>query len=93
MAAALFSVVDVALQLLFEDVEEHDKGEEYEWILLWVRDSETRIRGYVEDIVPFYPNHDFRNHFRLCRSTFEMVQKMEINTHSSKQRRKASNFS
>ena len=35
-----------------------------------------RITGYVDDSVPAYPLHVFKESFRLSRSTFETLTEM-----------------
>lgn len=37
------------------------------------RDSVPRIRRYAESVVPRYSLSDFKSHFRLERSSFELV--------------------
>ena len=32
----------------------------------------TRIKGYVEQVVPFYSNQEFKAHFRVEKITYEV---------------------
>ncbi|XP_062502490.1 uncharacterized protein LOC134179569 [Corticium candelabrum] len=64
----------------FADIEEFDDEEDFLddlmelGSLLWTReDSKPRILGYVEKVVPLYYDQDFRRHFRLSRSTFDVL--------------------
>ena len=36
------------------------------------RDSAAHIYGYVDEVVPRYTDRQFRDHFRMCRGTFEV---------------------
>ena len=42
--------------------------------ILWARDEpKARIRGYVEEVVPMYLDNDFRKHFRITQSVFDVL--------------------
>ena len=80
MAALYTSVVISVLEWIFADTEEFDDEEDFLddlmelGSLLWTReDSKPRILGYVEKVVPLYYDQDFRRHFRLSRSTFDVL--------------------
>ena len=71
----VLSAAALAIELLFDDSEEQDSDSDdmvSEMMelgaILWARDEhKTRIRGYVEEVVPMYLDDDFRKHFRLTR--------------------------
>ena len=80
MAALYTSVVISVLEWIFADIKEFDDEEDFLddlmelGSLLWTReDSKPRILGYVEKVVPLYYDQDFRRHFRLSRSTFDVL--------------------
>ena len=37
------------------------------------RESVPRILGFAEETVENFSEWDFKNHFRLCRATFELI--------------------
>ena len=80
MAALYTSVVTSILEWILADIEEFDDEQDFLddlmelGSLVWTReDSKPRILGYVEKVVPLYYDQDFQRHFRLSRSTFDVL--------------------
>ena len=80
MAALYTSVVTSVLEWIFADIKEFDNEEDFLddlmelGSLLWTReDSKPCILGYAEKVVPLYYDQDFQRHFRLSRSTFDVL--------------------
>ena len=42
-------------------------------LVLRMRQPTVRVQGYAEQVVPLYPLDDFRRHFRVQRSTFDIL--------------------
>ena len=80
MAALYTSVVISVFEWIFADIKEFDDEEDFlddlmelGFLLGTREDSKPRILGYVEKVVPLYYDQDFRRHFRLSRSTFDVL--------------------
>lgn len=63
-----------AYEMLFSDGSDGSSESEVE------RQHRVRTQNYVELIVPRYNDNDFKSHFRMSRSTFEVCNYFLITT-------------